>query len=325
MDDSGPAEIGTLYPPIRRSPLDPTEVAGSLFNEAADASGLQEQVKRAIDRAVAVRMQGAAAPATLKQQLRSLLTTMEMNLVSDSAPLAGSSRTSVEIPQDFFVDARLVGEREPVRVSKSTYMAALERVGSRFAPDETPGLIESHHAFLVPARSYVDNQVIDALIKIGLLDDELVADVLVIDFTTPVYSRARASLIKYVPDQANDAADLRKQLVASLKTAPKEDKAARELLMNLTDPTRTAEAHRKTARAYLEACTDAANKRDVVVDWLKIASQRRLELEKAETAQHPEGNIIEHGFRVVFPVDQLKSRPGELQLDPATARAVRKL
>ena len=93
-------------------------------------------------------------------------------------------------------------------------------MGSRFAPNETPGLLESHHAFVVPTRSYIDNRIIDALIAQGLLDDELVADVLAIDFTTPVYSRTRASLIAYVPEQARDATDLRTQLVAALQQAP---------------------------------------------------------------------------------------------------------
>jgi hypothetical protein len=83
----------------------------------------------------------------------------------------------------------------------------LQQVGSRFASDETPGLLESHHAFVVPARSYIDNRVIDALITQGVLDNELVADVLAIDFTTPVYSRARASLIAYAPEQARDAGE----------------------------------------------------------------------------------------------------------------------
>jgi hypothetical protein len=305
------------------SATDPTHVASSLFRDAADASNLSQQVKHSIDRLILARMKAGADGLTVKQQLRSLFGTMEMNLVSDSAPLADPARTVVELPQDFFVDARLVGNRQPVQVSVEIYRKALQRVGSQFAPDETPGLPDSHHAFVVPARSYIDNRVIDALMTQGLLDEELVADVLAIDLTTPVYSISRASLIKYVPEQASDVTDLRAQLVAALRQAPEQDQAAHELLVNLTDPARTAEAHRQAARAYLDACARAAGELDTVVDWLTLASQRRRELVTAETAQHPDGNIKEEGFRVIFPQDQLNPKPGELRLHPATARAVR--
>ena len=52
---------------------------------------------------------------------------------------------------------------------------------------------ETRHAFVVPTRSAIDDGAIAGLIRRGLLDDELVADVLAVDFTTPVYSKARAS------------------------------------------------------------------------------------------------------------------------------------
>jgi hypothetical protein len=299
-------------------PLDPRHVAAGVFRDAADASNLSRQVKAGIDRLVDARATSGPGQPTLRQELRSLFSTMEMNLVSDREPFAASGKTSVEIPQDFFVDARLARRAEPVRVSLPLYQQALRRVGSRFAP----GLAESHHAFVVPARSAIDNRVIDSLLARGLLDDELVADVLAVDFTTPVYSRARASLIAHVPDRATSAADLRARLVDALRQAPATDRAARELLANLTDPARTAEAHRRAAAAYLDVCARAAADPDVVVDWLTLASQRREELVSAETATHPKGNIKEEGFRVIFPVVSRTPPPGQLRLAPDTARAV---
>ena len=107
-----------------------------------------------------------------------------------------------------------------------------------------------------------------------------------------------------------------------MKKAPGQDRAAGELLANLTDAQRTAEAHRRAVQAYLDACNRAAGQLDVVVGWLSIASQRRLELVRAETAQHPEGNIKEEGFRRIFPTDNLTPKTGALRLDPGTCRAV---
>ena len=304
------------------NPMDATHVAATLFRNAADASNLSKGVKGGIDRLVAARAQAVPSGLTLKHQLRSLVATMEMNLVSDAAPLSDTSRTVVQIPQDFFIDARLTGDSLSVPVDKGIYRSALAKAGSRFAPGETPGLVESHHAFVVPARSHIDNSVIDALVMQGILDNELVADVLAIDFTTPVFSTTRQSLVAFLPERARDVADLRAQLVAALKTSSGQNPGVRDLVKNLTDQSRTADVHRKTARAYLAACVQAAREVDTLVDWLRIASQRRLELTAAETARHPEGNIKEFGFRLIFPSDQLNPRPGALTLNPTTCRAV---
>ena len=308
----------------------PAHVAARLFDgthEATDAANLSTQVKKGIDRLLAARASQGRGGQSLKQQLRSLFTPMEMNLVSDRLPLIERERQNgaVEIPQDFFVDSRLMGKRESIPVPLALYKEALTQVGSRFAPGETPGLVETHHAFLVPARSYMDNQLIETLMKQGMLDEELVADVLAVDFTTPVFSPARASLMRFVPDKAKDAAELRDQLLAALKAAPPDDRAAQELLTNLTDPTRTAAAHQQAATAYLAACVQAAASLEAVVDWLRVAAQHRHELDTAETASHPTGGgITEPGFRVIFPVYAQDPEVGKFRLDPKTGRAVRR-
>ena len=85
---------------------------------------------------------------------------------------------------------------------------------------------------------------------------------------------------------------------------------------------RTAEAHRRAVQTYLDACTRGAGQLDVVVGWLSVASQRRFELVRAETAQHPQGNIKEEGFRRIFPTDSLAPKGGAMRLDPTTCRAV---
>jgi hypothetical protein len=300
----------------------PANVAARMFTEeATDAANLNQQVKKGTDRLLAARAKREPS-ASVKSQLRSLFATMEMNLVSDRVPF--SERTAgnqaVELPTDFFVDARLVGETKPVSVDLSLYKQALTEVGSRFAPEEKPGLIETHHAFLVPARSQIDNRWVDTLIARGLIDEELVADVLAVDFTTPVFSGERKGLIRHVPEKASDARDLRDQIIAALKNAPSTDAAAPKLLANLTDTARTAAAHRQAASAYLAGCRKAATSLDAVVGWLRVAAQRRAEVANSETARHPQGRITEPGFRVIFPEYKLTSKSGALQLDPVTCR-----
>jgi hypothetical protein len=304
-------------------PNSPANVAARLFEKATDASNLSQQVKQGIDRLIAVRARRGGDGQNLKQQLRSLFFTMELNLVTDSLPFKEREKAGapIEIPQAFFVDARLVGQERPIPVKLALYQDALKEVGSQFAPDETPGLVEAFHAFVVPARSHIDNQVIDELIKQGMLDEELVADVLAVDFTTPVYSRARASLIRFVPETARNAAELKEKLIAELQRAP-QDPAAKQLLENLTNQARSADFHRKAALAYREAVAQASTEPRAIVEWLKLAAQRRLEIAKAETSQNRRGKILEPGFRVIFPIDNLSPQPGQFRLDPDTGRTV---
>ncbi|HYT89820.1 MAG TPA: hypothetical protein VEL76_14015 [Gemmataceae bacterium] len=296
----------------------PKHLAAQLFQNASDAANLSRQVKSGIDRLLS----GDAwqKGRSLKEQLRSLFGTMEMNLVTDRRPFKerASKGEAIEVPLDFYVDARLAGHKQGIAVEFERYTKALAAVGSRFPPGAKAATTETRHAFLVPARSYIDNRVLDALVVRALLDEELIADVLAVDFTTPVYSRARAALIRYVPEKAKDVRELREQLIKALEQAPAADQAAKELLANLKDPQRTAAYHRKAVASYLEACRKAAQDVNAVTDWLKVASQRRVEMVAAETARHPRGNILEAGFRVVFPADRLESRPGRLRLDPAT-------
>ncbi len=289
--------------------------AAGLFRGAKDAANLARLVKAGTDRMLAERVRRTGDGQDLRQELRSLFVPMEVNLASDERPFRERSGGNVQLPTGFFVDERLAGPRRGPTVAAGAFADALRDAGSRFAADEAPGLAETRHAFLVPVRSYVDQKQLDALVGRGVLDEELVADVLAVDLTAPLYSAPRAALLRHVPTNARDAAELKHKLAASL--AGDRSPAARELLANLTDPARTASSHRKRALAFLSACEKARASREALGGWLKIASQRRKELAAAETGQNPRGTILEPGFRVIFPVDKLNARPGALGLREA--------
>jgi hypothetical protein len=292
-----------------------------LFADATDASNLSVQVKKSAERLVAARAEQGSGAQTLRQQLRSLFATMEMNLVSDTIPLAEreAAGAQVEIPSGFFMDARLATPDRPISVGLAAYKNALTRVDSRF-PSKDSSTRDTRHAFVVPGRSFIDNRAIDSLVATGFLDDELIADVLAVDMTSPAYSRQRASLIRFVPESATNVSDLRDKLIASLRAAPATDRPARELLANLTDPDRTASVHRRASVAFLVACGTAAGTADAVEGWLRVAAERRQEIERTETALNPDGVITERGFRVIFPI-QVSPTPKPLRLNPTTCRA----
>ena len=111
----------------------------ALFRGAADASDLSQLVKAGIDRLVAVRSETVPAGSHAQAAARDRWSaTMEMNLVSDSAPLNDAARRRIEIPQDFFVDARLVGDRRPISVDKAIYRRRWRRLARGSRPVKRP-------------------------------------------------------------------------------------------------------------------------------------------------------------------------------------------
>ncbi len=290
-------------------------LAKQLLKEAVDAHHLARVVQGGLKRLVAARAR--VRQLSVKQRLRSLFGSVELNLESDVRPYEGQE--PVSLPVSFFVDRRLTGAQAPVVVAAGDYAVALRRAGLRFAPGEAKA-VESQHAFVVPVRSHVDNLELDQLVADGVLDEELIADVLAIDFTNPLYSRARQRLLSLVPDGVNSAQGLRLVLVEALGRLPKQDVWAQELLANLSDPARDRAFHRARALRYLTACRGYAAQSGAAFDWLRLASQRRAEVRVAETALNPRGTILEPGFRVIFPDDDFKPVPFALTLDACTGR-----
>jgi hypothetical protein len=292
--------------------------ATQLFNDAKDASNLARLVKLGTDRMLAERARARGDGQDARQRLRSLFTPMEVNLASDAVPFINRITdwrgAAITLPSGFFVDERLTGPQPGPAVPADAYQDALQRAGSRFAAEDgaQAARVETRHAFLVPVRSYVDQRQLDTLVTQGLLDEELVADVLAVELTAPLYAAGRAALVRHVPAQAASVSQLRAGLVASLANDP--SPAARELLANLTDPTRTAAFHRRRARAFLATCRQRQGSREALAGWLTIASQRRKEVAAAPTAQNARGTILEPGFRVVFPQDRLDAKPGQWRL-----------
>jgi hypothetical protein len=318
-----PLPLGALTLDEGDNAMNPRHAAAKLWKNATDASHLSDRVMHSANKLITARLQKEDAKVTLRHQLRSLFAAMEINLIGDNKPFSKRVKdgSAVQLPQEFFVDAALAGKPGRVPVDVKVYQDVVKKVNARLAAKETPGLVETHHAFNVPVRSWIDGVVVSKLLMQGNLDLQLVLSVLAIDFTTPIHSTKRAGLLRYVPEKAQDAVDLRRQLTAALKEA-KGDPAAQQLLAYLTEPQYTVEHFRKMAADYLDVIHKAAGDVEAVTDWWRIASQRREELKVAPTAPTPQHNITEPGFRVIFPEDNLMSIPGKLSLDPKRGRCI---
>jgi hypothetical protein len=204
-----------------------------------------------------------------------------------------------------WVDPRLA--QATLEAARADYDGALQRTGSRFPEITRP---DADHAWLGPVKASSDQLLVRALVEGKTIDEEFVTDVLAVDFTNPALSNGRCNLLKLVPAEAT--ADWRDRFLKSLTAAS--DVAAKDLAANLTSAERTAASHRQRAGQFLSACREKLKTRDFVESALTLLQQRRDEIRRNEISTSRLGQILEPGFRVIFPVPVRSPVPGALKL-----------
>jgi hypothetical protein len=245
----------------------------------------------------------------MQEQLRPLFCPVEVNIESDRDPF-DDRKPTVQIPAGFFVDPRLGASS--IVIARQHYEQALQKLRSQMP--RLPGRADADHAWLVPVKANSDVVMAEALVEMGIVDNEFVADVLAVDFTNPLFSASRCGLLTLVPVEGGP--DFLPRFQAALKTSA--DPAAKLLLDNLTDPERDAQFHRQQVRGYLDACQERASKPEAAIEWFGVLVQRRAEVDQLELSQHQQGRnrILESPGRVVFPV-AAAAPAGRLDLTPA--------
>lgn len=227
----------------------------------------------------------------LRARLRPLFAPEEINLESDRRPWDDTDR--VRVPSALFVDERLASRELLLR--KSRVQEALETLGARF-PDATPPRPTADHVALGPVKAFADRLAVARLVEEGVIDEEFVADVLAVDMARPVFSTTRTGLLALVPVQASPG--WREAFVAILREAG--TPGARELHRNLTDPTRDRAFHQRRARVFLARCARRLRSGGVSQTW-RLLARRREQITESEISTNPRGQILEPGFRVIFP------------------------
>ncbi|MEO8256072.1 MAG: hypothetical protein ABI868_01875 [Acidobacteriota bacterium] len=268
------------------------------------ADTLSAAVRAGLDKlAVSPQFNTVRAGRSLQEQLRPLFCAVEINLESDLRPL-DDNLAGTSVPSGMFVDPRLAAG--PLQASRADYDAALRTTGSRFPEIDRR---DADHAWLGPVKGSADQVAVRALVDSGLIDGEFVSDVLAVDFTNPALSVDRCGLLKRVPLRAAQGwqADFRAALLAA------GDRPAKELLANFTDASRNEREHRATAARFLDACGARLKAPAFVVSALRLLAQRRQEIATNEISSDPQRQILEPGFRLIFP-NQSGAPSGRLRL-----------
>lgn len=252
------------------------------------------------------RLEFFRASGTPADVLRPLFCSVEVNLDNGAdfaSPVAGGTGGDQlsRIPFDSLLDPRLKISGS-ISVTFDDYDALIKANGQTV--EGVPGAIDTVFDYAYVERSESDNDYVDKLKAAGIIDDELMKDILLVDFTRPVFSEDRCALLESLPQIANsdlNPASIREGLIANLGT-PAAGSAAAELLANLD----ATGGHDEKITSFTAACT-ALGSAQVLENAMAITSLNR---DIARTMQ-----VFE--FAPTMPDDTLDVAPGT-RLHPTT-------
>jgi hypothetical protein len=292
----------------RRLPLggrQPDPALAAILDTLVEPGELAQSVQTGLQKLEeSRRFRALRGGLSFQERLRPLFCPMELNLASDSQPL-DSGAVSVNIPSELMIDPLFaVGA---VAVARQHYQQALTRNKARFPETARP---DADHAWLTPVKAHADLRAIRAMIGEGTIDEEFAGDVLAVDRTNPVFSNIRCGLLRLVPETQS------RTWLEAFKDALSRNGGAggAELVANLTQPGLTLSAHKQRADALLRACRANLTTAEAVEGMLRLLATRRAEAFASPISSSPQGQILEPGFRVIFPTLSPPASPGRLKL-----------
>jgi hypothetical protein len=158
-----------------------------------------------------------------------------------------------------------------------------------------------------PQAGYADLDAVQELLRQKLIDKDIVADILMTDFTVSSFSKVRCDLAETMPTTWKTPDELRTTWAANLAgSTARGAKGLKGRLENKTD----LKTHEKALSTFVNACK-ARPAPALTVDALKIISQRRVEFTQryGDVGQ----GIVESSF--LIPKDQLGSKPNAIRLN----------
>jgi hypothetical protein len=243
----------------------------------------------------------AGPTPSLKALLEPLFCPVEINIANGSlnrSPVTGGTEEGgiTAVPPNAMVDDQLEGFTE-VTVQPADYDAVIKANKQRV--EGVTGAIDTVFDYAFIERSGIDDDFVEKLKAAMIIDQDFVRDVLMVDFTRPVFSTDRCKLLDFAPEVSAPltAQSIRDGFVANLqKSAPAAGTPAAVLLANLTNAT-DADQHVARVKVYSDACA-ALGSRAFLENALQIVSLNR---EKARDrpelefpASLPRDNLMVH-------------------------------
>jgi hypothetical protein len=209
--------------------------------------------------------------STTKDLLKPLFCTLDINL--------GSASKSPEVnalPGSAFLDSVLNPALSALAffpVAPADYQNQIVANGQLVKG--VPGKIETAFGFTHIIKSRIAENYINQLISAGIVDQNLVKDILMVDFTRPIFSKDRCDLLSKVPNipVANLTPEKIRVAIKRSMGTPAAKTPGVELLANLKDKTDDAR-HAARIKSFTNACTALGSKK-LVANALTVASLNR--------------------------------------------------
>lgn len=210
------------------------------------------------------RREAFVSAGQARELLRPLFCTVETNVVSRPAP--NFPDATFDVRQDMILnDTLLFRGGEAIfesastlgfAIDRTTYEQARANLGTKIVHGGKTIADDTFFALTAVGPSFSDRNYVEELSNAGIIDDDLLLDVMSIDFTRPIYSDERCALLEHVPEQMEDIDPeaLRASILESLEAAaPADGSAAADLRANLLDPQN--EGLGETVGGFLTACS----------------------------------------------------------------------
>lgn len=199
-----------------------------------------------------------------------------------------------------------------ITIKGADYLAAIKANGQTL--DNVPA--DTIFGLFAPERGFADNMITEELLRRNLLSKDTLADLLVADFTNPVFSTERCALAATAPDAGADADAVRVSWVKNLETSTLKGAAALKARLAKTDD---FAANQASIDAFVTACAGraTADGPGFAKDLTRLASQRRREFNDqfSNLVESPDllpadkvKDAIPHAFRLNATTCQLEKQ-----------------
>ena len=210
--------------PLRNEPMWLSRRQAEEFERTVVRPGIERWTSARFD-----RLLDRGRLPRFREFMRQVLETTTVNLASSSVSNAAlGPQTAVQLPLTFFFNAdALIGKLEiepdiaPLRVAGSVYAQALRDFDVGITDGSFRFAGDTQFLFIVPEPAHEDLAILEQLLDRDIMEPRLAAALLMVDFCNPVYSPRRASLMKYVPDEATvgAAAQLEATIVGAVRAS----------------------------------------------------------------------------------------------------------
>jgi hypothetical protein len=265
-----------------------------LLGQQSDGIELEATVASANSTWNAKRLEILKEVGDTREILRPLFCTVEINIGS-SGPFG------VSFPSNMLVDPQL--GFVSVSVDQAIYDELIAANGQRVG---STGKSDTFFPWAFAERATADSDFVAQLVNAGIVDDELVRDVLMVDFTRPVFSDDRCGLLDSVPSipvAELNPTSLRDGMLAGLASAaagsPQE-----ELRKNLE----ATGGHDAMVQNFGGVACAGRDGRDLLADALRVTSLNRAKARELQVIEFKD---------TTMPVDNLNVADGT-RFDPLT-------